>query len=89
MGHSSVVHLTPPLQSKYALMVVEADPTSTALDKVVRFTEAENQAPTDVLGIPLGDLGIYESKGKGNMECFGIIGIEVGKIHKLNIQYFA
>ena len=76
-----------PLGTQYALIVVEAAPTSIDKSRVIRFRE-DGSNPDARNGIPLGDLGVYEVKGKENMLGFRAIGIQAFLIHTLQIQYF-
>lgn len=79
--------LSIPEHARYALMIVEADPLQYDKDLVVRFCEDGQNAQAD-FGMPLGHMGVYEVKGSGNMDRFTIIGIELGRHHKVRIQYF-
>jgi hypothetical protein len=82
--------LTPPESADYALIVVEADPSTVNKSKVIRIKEyiAGDTFPTSSVGIPLGDLSVYEVKGKKNMKNFRAISIEAGKVHILRVQYY-
>jgi hypothetical protein len=84
--------LTPPLYSLFALITVEADPATADKKKVIRFTEDNLSIPTNVagtdLGMPLGDLSIYECKGLANLPAFQMIGREAGKTHSVRVQYY-
>lgn len=88
ISDSGTSMLTPPKGTAYALLVVESDSSATEKSKVVRFTEDENNIPTSSLGMPLGDLSVYEVKGAKNLAAFKVIGIENGKTHKIRVQYF-
>ncbi len=79
--------LTIPIGAQYALLVVEASPTIPDKSKVLRFWE-DGSLPTATSGIPMGELGVYEVKGKENMQRFRIIGIEAFYGHSVQIQYF-
>jgi hypothetical protein len=81
------VGLDYPEATVYALLVVEADLTSADKSKVIRFLETPF-LPTATEGIPLGDLSVYEVKGKPNLKNFRAIGIEAGKNHSIAVQYF-
>ena len=87
---AAAVSLSVPENTLYALLVVEADPTSAEKAKVIRFKEFDTitNPPTATVGIPLGDLSIYEVKGVENLLNFKVIGIEAGKVHSIKIQYF-
>lgn len=82
--------LSYPVKAVYALIVVEADPSTSDKSKVVRFREfdSENLRPTAISGIPLGNLAMYQVKGEHNLAHFQAIGIEENKVHTLRIQYF-
>jgi hypothetical protein len=75
-----------PAQARYALMVVESNSLQIDKQRVVRFLESG--IPNAGIGMPLGDLGVYECKGKENMQAFRVIGIQVGLTHTLHIQYY-
>ena len=80
--------LTIPVGAQYALIVVEAAPAVADKSKVLRFWE-DGSFPTASFGIPLGELGVYEVKGKENMNNFAMIGIEAFYSHSVQVQYFA
>jgi len=82
-----IATLTIPENARYTIMVIEADPSQSNKDIVVRFRE-DGEDPTSVEGMPLGDLGVYEVKGTENMQRFKIIGVEVGKQNIVRIQFF-
>ena len=82
------ISLNIPQGAQYALIVVEAAPTASDKSRVIRFREDGN-APDARNGIPLGDLGVYEVKGKENMLGFRAIGIQAFLIHTIQVQYFA
>jgi hypothetical protein len=86
----SMPSLNPPENGEYALIVVEADPTTTDKSKVIRIKEfiEDDSFPTSAIGIPLGDFSVYEVKGKKNMQDFRAISIEAGKLHILRVQYY-
>ncbi len=83
----SPVTLTIPEGAQYALVVVEAAPGTSDTSRVIRFRE-DGSFPDAVNGIPLGDLGVYEVKGKENMQRFKMIGIEAFLGHTVQVQYF-
>ncbi|MFN8414813.1 MAG: hypothetical protein U0U66_00630 [Cytophagaceae bacterium] len=82
--------LSYPEKTAYALIVVEADTSTSNKAEVLRFREfdSQNMPPTDYSGMPLGHLSIYEVKGAHNLAHFQAIGIEQNKVHTLRIQYF-
>jgi hypothetical protein len=80
--------LTVPAVAKYALIVVEADATTSKPEKALRYKMSMNSVATIEEGMILGDLGVLEVKGLRNLSNFNAIGIEVGKVHKLNIEYY-
>ena len=82
-----IVSLSVPVHARYAMLVLECDPNQDNKDLVVRFRE-DGEEPGPDEGMPLGDLGVYEVKGIENMQRFRVLGIEIGKRHKLRIQYF-
>lgn len=86
----SLPALNPPEDAEYALIVIEADATTADKVKVVRIKEytSEDAFPTSSVGIPLGDLSVYEVKGKKNMQSFRAISIEAGKVHIFRVQYY-
>jgi len=79
--------LTIPQGAQYALIVVEASASTTDKSRVLRFWE-DGSNPSQYFGIPLGDLGVYEVKGKENMQRFKMIGIEAFNVHTVQVQYF-
>lgn len=101
---STAVQLpTIPDEAIMALIIVEADPTATNTTKCIRFTQDGVTIPTASIGMPLGDLSIYEVGGvrdfgyvmgpssspfRNAIDNFQCIGIEAGKTHKINIAYF-
>jgi len=81
---------------KYAQIIVEADTTTTAKSKAIRFLECD-KTPANLTisltelkakGMPLGDMGVYEVKGLENLAHFKFVGLEAGKVHSLRIQYY-
>jgi hypothetical protein len=87
---STMPSLNPPNDAEYALIVVEADPSTTDKSKVIRIKEfiEDNAFPTSTIGIPLGDFSVYEVKGKKNMQNFRAISIEASKQHIFRVQYY-
>jgi hypothetical protein len=83
----AVASLSIPEHARYAMLVVESDPNQFNKDIVVRFRE-DGEAPSSLEGMPLGDFGVYEVKGAENMQRFKIIGTELGRQHKVRIQFF-
>jgi len=76
-----------PANANSALVVLEADSTSTTPERAAHFSEKDT--PTNVLGLPLADNAPYEIITAENIAAFKVIGIEAGKTHVLQIQYFA
>jgi hypothetical protein len=60
---------------------------ATATDKIIRYRE-DQVDPTASVGMPLGDLSIYEVGGEANLSNIKFIGIEAGKTHKLRVSYY-
>ena len=83
--------LTIPQGAVYALIVCEADVLSADKTKVVRFKQFDtmNNPPASTVGIPLGDLGVVEIKGKMNLANFQATGIRTGEYHLLRIEYYS
>jgi hypothetical protein len=79
--------LYPPDGAQYALIIVEASPGVPDKSKVIRFKE-DGSYLSSYYGMPLGDLGVYEVKGKENMQRFQMIGIEPYYGHQVNVQYY-
>lgn len=82
------VPLTIPPSAQYALCIAEANPLQADRTKVMRFLE-NGSFPNAIDGMPLGDLGIYEIKGRENMQRFRVIGIDPFITQSLRIQYYA
>ena len=82
--------LSYPDKTAYALVIVEADASTSNKAQVMWFREFDSQniPPTALSGMPLGHLSIYEVKGAHNLAHFQAIGIEPNKVHTLRIQYF-
>ena len=76
-----------PANASTAIVVLEADSTSSTPERAAHLSE--KQTPTSVLGLPLADNTPYEIIGADNIAAFKVIGIEAGKTHKLQIEYFA
>lgn len=87
VGSFSPSALYPPSNAQYALIVIESDPAQIDKQRVVRFIES-GVIPSQTFGMPLGDLGVYECKGRENMQAFRIIGISLGLYHTMHVQYF-
>lgn len=83
--------LTVPEGALYALIVCEADVISTDKTKVIRFKQLDPNLTTvnPYAGVPLGDLGVVEIKGKKNLENFRATGINNGEYHLLRIEYYS
>ena len=84
-------HLNVPEGALYALIVCEADILASDKTRVVRFKQFDTvyNPPSTYAGIPLGDLGVVEIKGKKNMEGFLATGINNGEYHLLRIEYYS
>lgn len=82
---------TIPEGTLYALIVCEADLLSADKSRVVRFKQFDTTTtpPSPYVGIPLGDLGVVEIKGKKNLENFRVTGINGGEYHLLRIEYYS
>jgi len=76
-----------PVEARYAMLITESDPNQNNKDLIIRFRE-DGSNPSADEGMPLGDMGVYEVKGKENMSQFRMIGIEAGKQHKVRVQFF-
>lgn len=79
--------LNPPENAQYALIVVEANSGAIDKSRVLRFREDGTYVDA-YTGMPLGDLGFYEVKGRENMLRFKMIAIEPYLGHQVNVQYF-
>lgn len=82
--------LDPRIQGKcrIALIVLEADSTTPIPTRAVRFRQ-DTVAPTATVGHWIGDNGAIEIKNLINLRNVQFIGINAGKTHKLQVQYFA
>lgn len=78
-----------PTNAVKALIVLEADSTTTDPTNAAHFTEGSADTPTATFGIPMGHLGFYTIEGKENINNFKIIGNEAGKSHTLQITYYS
>lgn len=76
-----------PSTAKRAVIVLEANATSTITIRQARFRE-NGINPTLTQGMPLNDNTEYEITSRADLLNFRIIGIEAGKNHVLQIQYF-
>ncbi len=83
--------LTIPEGTLYALIVCEADALAVDKNKVVRFKQFDTamNPPNPYVGMPLGDLGVVEIKGKKNLEDFRVTGITNGEYHLLRVEYYS
>ena len=83
--------LNVPEGAVYALIVCEADAMSVDKTKVIRFKQFDttNNPPYSYYGMPLGDFGVVEIKGKKNMEDFRASAINYGEYHVLRIEYYS
>jgi hypothetical protein len=82
----SAVSLTPPDKAKKAILVMEADQSTTNLRKVARY-KVGDVAPTSSEGIPISDEAVFEIGMLFNLNRFKVIGIQAGKTHKIQVEY--
>lgn len=87
VDESAVVTLTVPDKAKKAVLVVEADESSSNLKKVMRYQIGPGVTPTDTTGMPISDESVFEIGTLWNLTNFKIIGIEAGKTHKITVEY--
>lgn len=87
VNDAAVKSLTLPKKALLAIICVEKD-TNATTDVAVRFTEDKSNPPTPTFGMPIGQLGTYEVKGRNNLENFKIIGSEADKNHVVTVQYY-
>lgn len=81
---------TIPEGAVYALMVCEADDLATDKTKVIRYSTAGASFPLGSYnGMPLGELGVIEIKGRKNLENFRATGIRNYEYHVLRIEYYS
>lgn len=88
---SAPVPLTVPDGAKYAILVVDADATSTNPNKVINWREDGDDPTNDAgtnEGLILGDNSILEIKGAANLANFKMIGKEASKTHNVRVQYY-
>lgn len=88
---STVIQLTPPDGASYALIQVEADSSSSDVNKAIVFRQdagTPDGSSSPKVGQVQGDGGVFDVKGTNNMSAFRVIGIEAGKTHVLHIEYF-
>lgn len=79
-----------PSGAVYALIICEASSSTAPANrsKVVRYKQLGwEDLPTDTDGMPLGEVGVTEIKGKKNLENFRAVSID-GNTHTLMIEYF-
>ncbi len=83
-----------PKEALWCIVTCQADDTSVNLSRSVRFSEtAADEGGTLATwldathGMPLGDGGMIELTGTA-MKKARFIGIEVGRTHTLNVQYY-
>lgn len=84
---TEAVKLSVPETAVSALVIVEADATSTRFNRVIRFKE-NGELPSAQSGFGLGDNDAYTIIGKQNLDNFNAIGMEADKKHMLRIQYY-
>jgi len=85
---NAIKTLTVPIGCTKAILSIEADDSSADKAKVARFYET-GDIPNATDGMPLGDNNVYEIIGETNLSNFKLIGIEAGKTHTVQIQYFS
>lgn len=76
-----------PAEARYAIIVAEADPAQTDKNVIVRFRE-DGYDPNPSGGMPLGHMGVYEVRGKENMERIRFVGTEPGRNTLLQVQFY-
>jgi len=84
---SAVARLTVPDGAVYALLLLEVDATATDKAKSARFW-ATGDNPTSTDGLSRGDLDAWDLEETSVLANFKIIGIESGKTHTLQVQYY-
>lgn len=86
-----VSQLTVPEGAVYALIVCEADVNASDKTRVIRYKQFDtiNNPPYAFYGMPLGDLGVVEIKGKKNLQDFRASGIVTGEYHLLKVEYYS
>ncbi len=87
VDHSEAQSLKVPDDAVSAEIHIEADSTTTNPRHAVRYKQ-NGTDPTKSSGMRLGDEDIIEVYGKANLDNFKAIGIENGKSHTLQIQYY-
>lgn len=80
------VDFTVPANAGSATIMVQADATATDSTKAIRFTE-NDATPTNAFGFVLGDGDFYEVAGD-MLNDFSMISAEVGKSHKVFVQFY-
>lgn len=85
--NSEVASLQVPSLAVSAVLILEADATSTSLHRAVRFKE-NGSDPSSSSGFALGDNDIYSIIGIQNLEQFRIVSIEQDKTHIARVQFF-
>lgn len=86
LSTTSVFSLTPPPQAKYALCVVE-EVGATGSAKILRYL-LDGSNPTTSVGIPRGDMDVFDISGWSNIRNFRAIKIAGGN-HTITVQYFS
>lgn len=87
VNDSEAKALTVPDDAVSAEIHIEADATTAKPRSAIRYKQ-NGTAPTANTGMRLGDEDIIEVYGKANLDKFKAIGIEAGKTHQLQIQYY-
>lgn len=86
VGSGAVAVLTPPDKAKKAILVMEADGSSSNLRKVARYKIGDTN-PTANEGFPISDEAVFEVGTLYNLKRFKVIGIQAGKTHKIQVEY--
>ena len=87
VDHSEAKGLTVPDDAVSAEIHIEADGTATNPRHAIR-SKKNGTDPTATSGMRFGDEDVIEVYGKVNLDTYKVIGIENGKSHKLQIQYY-
>ncbi len=86
--YGSIVTLTPPEGAKFAVIVCEPDSSSAQFAKAVRYW-IDGSNPTPTQGLHLGSLRhTLTLGGPYALSQIKFTGVEVDKLHILQIQYW-
>lgn len=78
-----------PPHVKYAVFLVEADATASDQTRCIRYkSKGEDDLPTDSAGIPIGHLGVFQIGHPINLYKLRLIGVEAGKTHSVQVEYY-